>query len=85
MNWKQIRRHLNKPIICKFQDHAMGSTPIVCKVVGYLAKIEDDHIMLVSWDTPGLETESRMANMEWFSILKSTILDVILLEKKLKK
>jgi hypothetical protein len=67
-----------------FDDHAMGDDPVLCNVVGYLASIEKKHIMIVSWDCPGLEHADRMHNMEYFSILKAAILDIIPLRKSRK-
>ena len=75
-NWLDIARHLSKPVQVKFDDHAMNGEPIVCVVVGFLAKITKKYIMLVGWDTPNLETNERLSNIEYFCILKSTLHDI---------
>ena len=76
IKWKDLEERLNKILVVAFWDHAMGDEPVRCHAVGYLAKIAKRHIMLVSWDCVDLDGDDRLANMEYFSILKSAIYEV---------
>lgn len=76
IKWKLVEKHLNKPVIVTFDDHADGFNLVFCKVIGWLGEIEDKHIMIVTWDVPEEEGDSRTQNMEAFTIVKSTIYDI---------
>jgi len=76
IKWLDIKRHLSKPVIVKFLDHASNAEPCYCVCVGFLAKITKKHIMVVSWDLPEDEPATRYHNMEYFSILKSAIEEI---------
>lgn len=79
LNWKKIAKHLYKPVVCIFDDHAHNSTPVYCQVVGFLAKVTDEFIVIVSWDCPEFDGDDRIANMEYFSIVRSAIKKIELL------
>jgi len=76
INWKEVQKHIGRPIIITFDDHAMGGNPIMCRCIGYLASVEKNHVKIVAWDVPELSGEERRSNMEYFSILKSAILQL---------
>lgn len=84
INWKKVHKNLRNPIIVKFWDHASKSTPILCNVIGFLFVDEDLFIQLVTWDCPSLYGDDRLCNMEYVSILKSTITDIKYLGEKKK-
>lgn len=77
INWNKVKKHLNKPVLCKFWDHASKDRPVLCNAIGYLAEVENDHIMIVSWDCFEMEQGDRLENMEFVGIIRSTIIDIV--------
>jgi hypothetical protein len=77
INWNKVKNHLNKPVICTFWDHCSNDKLVLCNAIGYLAEIDDDFIMIVSWDTPDLEPSDRLKNMEFYGLIKSAIIDIL--------
>ena len=75
MKWRSVKKHINQPILVKFLDHAMGASPVECSVVGYLSFMDAKHIKIVSWDC-NIPEPDRSSNIEFFSILKSTVLEI---------
>jgi hypothetical protein len=77
----KLKSLLYKPIYVEFWDHAQNHNAIKCKVVGFLYKVTDLEIRLCTWDCEGLDSSSRLANMEWFSLLRSAIIELSPLKK----
>lgn len=58
-----------------FYDHAKNTrTPLLCTVVGFFLKEDEDYLCLTWWYTHNLDTEQELLdNQEPFVILKSAI------------
>ena len=68
---KITKKHLNKIVDVIFDDHAMNSQVIECRVWGKLVHIDDKQIIVKSWECN--QEDHADPNNELFSIVKSCI------------
>ena len=73
---------MKQPLVGKrvrvlFNDHAMGSEVMKCEILGGLIVKEDNtQIVIVCWDIPDADDSTRQTNCEYFSIVKSAIIEL---------
>jgi hypothetical protein len=77
----KLKSFLYKPVYVEFYDHAMGMSAVKCKAIGFLYKITSLEIRICTWDCVLEDKDARMANMEYFSILRSAITELSPLKK----
>lgn len=74
------KKHIGKPVILEFDDHATFSQTIRCRAIGWISEVTSDKIVLVWWDVLASDNDLRMNNIETCSIVRSAIVNVIFLK-----
>ena len=65
----------NKLYKIRFYDHSVGShDKMICEVVGWVVKDDDEHVVLTSWVVDTDDKQIKRDNVEPVSILKAVMI-----------